>query len=70
MIDPSEYAAYEEWKAERLTGIVDISIETFNKERQALALAYDAGVLNAVNPSDREKINSLLAANPYKKGPE
>jgi hypothetical protein len=68
VIDPNELEAYDEWRAKRLVGSVDLSIETYNDEVNKLALAWDAGALYSINPSDREKITSTLAANPYRNG--
>lgn len=66
MLDPDEVAAYEDWKARKLTGAQDLSIGAYNAEMEALALAYEQALKDALG-SDFEKINSLKAANPYRR---
>lgn len=65
MLDPDEVAAYEEWKVRKLTGVQDLSIGAYNAEMEALALAYEQALKDALG-SDQQKINSLKAANPYR----
>ena len=66
MLDPEEVAGYEAWKEHKLTSHTDLSVSAYNIEQESAALAYEAGVRAAVFPSDKEKINSLIAANPYR----
>ena len=66
MLDPEEMAQFEEWKEAKLTGSTDLSVFAFNKEMEALALAFDAGVRASISSSDQQKIRSVMDANPYR----
>jgi len=67
MLDPNEMAAYEAWKAHKLTTSVDVSASAFNLEQEAPALAYEAGVRAALpGNSYSEKIAELIEKNPYR----
>ena len=43
MLDREEQAAYEAWKARKLEGQIDLSVETYNVEMETPALAWEAG---------------------------
>lgn len=67
MLDVDEMAAYHAWKAHKLTSHPDLSVEAYNVEQEAAALAYEAGVKAAVPASDQQKRDSLLANSPYRR---
>ncbi len=43
MIDPDEFADYEAWREHKLTTSTDLSVQAYNTEMEAAALAYEAG---------------------------
>ena len=65
MLDPDEFIAFEDWRAEKIAGIQDLSVEAFNREREALALAWEAGVREAHN-GNSTVLEALLQKNPHR----
>lgn len=45
MLDPIEIAEYEAWKQSKLVGQIDLSVQAYNLEQEANALAWDEGWL-------------------------
>ena len=43
MLDPDEVIAYEAWKLNKLTTHPDLSVNAYNTEMGALAVAWDEG---------------------------
>lgn len=43
MLDPEEMADYETWKERKLDESIDLSYAAYNVEREAAALAWEAG---------------------------
>jgi len=76
MLDPDEVAAYEEWKARKASGSIDLSVTAYNSEMESQAVAYEKGVKDAVKDileavGDHQKARSvterLVAASPFRK---
>lgn len=61
MLDREEQADYEAWKVRKLEGQIDLSVEAYNIEMEAPALAWEAGWDDAqgVYPKERSQ-------NPYR----
>lgn len=67
MLDPDLVAEFEAWKAEKLNGQLDLSIATFNREAEALALAYEQGVKDAFKGATiRQNAQEVIDSNPYR----
>ena len=66
MLDPDEVAAYEAWKMNKIAGVYDLTITSFNAEMTALAGAWDDGVRVSINPVDHQALTSILSRNPYR----
>lgn len=49
MLDPTEVAAYETWKLEKLNGQIDLSVRAFNTEQEMNALSWEEGWRAAKN---------------------
>ena len=45
MLDADEVADYEAWKFAKIEGRIDLSVQAYNLEREASALAWDEGWL-------------------------
>lgn len=75
MLDPDEMQHYEAWKMQRLTGVVDLSVNAYNLEQEALALAYEAGVRDGINTaanggrhmSEIDAVSETISNSPYRK---
>lgn len=69
MIDQDEMDAYEEWKASKLAGHVDISVAAWNREQEALALAWEDGARKAMAfvGANLADLRELLDQNPHRK---
>jgi hypothetical protein len=74
VIDQDEMDAYEEWKASKLAGHVDISVAAWNREQEALALSWEDGAAKGIQtafekdykaPSDA--MPDALAKNPHRR---
>lgn len=61
MLDPDEMAAYEAWKAHKLTTSTDLSASAFNTEQEGPALAWEAGWDDAQGAYPKAR-----ADNPYR----
>lgn len=42
-IDPAAYARYEEWRAKKIAGLDDLSVQAFNEEQLTLAAVWEQG---------------------------
>jgi hypothetical protein len=68
MLDPDEITAYNEWKALKLAGAQDLSIEAYNTEMGMQASAYDKGVDAAfAGAIVRQNAEEVKAKSPYRK---
>ena len=75
MIDPDEMTAFEDWKAKKLMGQVDLSISAFNLEQESQALAYEAGVKDVFSELGEDgaakagiaTLDEFLTTSPYRK---
>lgn len=68
MIDPDEMAAYEEWKARRLSSRMDLSAAAFNADMESQALAWEAGAKKALRGRNvtTEELREILELNPHR----
>ena len=66
MLDPDEYAAYEAWKQTKLTTHPDLSVQAFNTEMTAQAVAYDEALEAVIGRVDWQKLQSFKSSNPYR----
>lgn len=69
MIDPDEMEAFEEWKAAKLAGQSDLSVQAWNREQEALALAWEDGAKTGVKAvrENAAVIEEVLPRNPHRK---
>lgn len=72
MIDPDEIEAYNEWKAIRLAGSQDLSIEAYNTEMGVQANAWEMGVKAltkeiGVNVEPDRLADFIATQNPFRK---
>lgn len=68
MLDPDEMADYEAWKERKLTGQVDLSVNAYNVEQEAVALAFDAGVDAAfAGAIIRQNAQDVKRQSPYRR---
>lgn len=42
-IDPEAYARYEQWRAKKIAGLDDLSVQAFNEEQLMLAAVWEQG---------------------------
>ena len=49
MLDEDEVAAFDEWKADKITHSQDLSVSAYNREMESVALAWEAGHRAAAN---------------------
>lgn len=42
-ISPQALESYERWRANRLAGLVDLSVEAYNEEKLTLAAVWEQG---------------------------
>lgn len=67
MLDPDEVANFEAWRETKLLGSVDLSVHAYNVEQEGAALAYEAGVRDAVRKTaEGFSVNAIIAASPYR----
>lgn len=68
MIDPDEFADYEAWREHKLTTSTDLSVQAYNAEMEAAALAYEAGARAAfAGMVARRSEEDVIRENPYRK---
>lgn len=57
MLDPDEMAEYEAWKQRKLTSHPDLTVNAFNTEMEAQAIAWDEGYKTASNTATSARSN-------------
>ena len=66
MLDEREVERYNEWKAKKLLGQQDLSVDAYNLELEATALAYDRGVRTMGRGMRTAEVQAELDANPFR----
>jgi hypothetical protein len=68
VIDHDELAEYEDWKARKLAGQLDLSVEAYNREQESQALAWEAGAraLAAEFNTAPQDLTFFMSRNPHR----
>ena len=67
MLDPELFAEFEAWRGAKVLGQHDLSVAAFNAEMETQALAYEAGVKDALGRGPGVTMQEVLDDNPYRK---